>query len=221
VLAPTLPTPPPPQRRAFGKQSMSQPTLRSCPVPPLVDYFQTRPPPRWKPSLPPSTDGLLLLNQNTTEQPILPSLQAVLPFSRIDASRSFQHPSADSSSAAHSSNACRRWYRLRYEIRLNPISILQRCHRTQEPKSTGNIAYIPSSPSPQTLCDSIASIPQQSCLHSNPQLLPSSRLETMPSRLNAPVLTVDVGLIHKVDTRNVENLFSMWTGECTSLEFRP
>ena len=35
----------------------------------------------------------------------------------------------------------------------------------------------------------------------------------MPSRLDAPVLTVDVGLIHKVDTRNVENLFSMWTGE--------
>lgn len=33
----------------------------------------------------------------------------------------------------------------------------------------------------------------------------------MPSGLNAPVLTVDVGLIHKVDTRNVENLFSMWT----------
>ncbi|PBP17743.1 DUF1752-domain-containing protein [Diplocarpon rosae] len=33
----------------------------------------------------------------------------------------------------------------------------------------------------------------------------------MPSRLNAPVLTVDVALIHKVDTRNVENLFSMWT----------
>ncbi|PBP15511.1 hypothetical protein BUE80_DR013749 [Diplocarpon rosae] len=33
----------------------------------------------------------------------------------------------------------------------------------------------------------------------------------MPSRLSAPVLTVDVGLIHKVDTRNVENLFSMWT----------
>ncbi|KAF4635557.1 hypothetical protein G7Y89_g2528 [Cudoniella acicularis] len=33
----------------------------------------------------------------------------------------------------------------------------------------------------------------------------------MPARLDAPVLTVDVGLIHKVDTRNVENLFSMWT----------
>jgi len=33
----------------------------------------------------------------------------------------------------------------------------------------------------------------------------------MPSRLNTPVLTVDAGLIHKVDTRNVENLFSMWT----------
>ena len=40
----------------------------------------------------------------------------------------------------------------------------------------------------------------------------------MPSRLDAPVLTVDVGLIHKVDTRNVENLFSMWTGELQSLE---
>ncbi|PQE25416.1 DUF1752 domain containing protein [Rutstroemia sp. NJR-2017a BBW] len=33
----------------------------------------------------------------------------------------------------------------------------------------------------------------------------------MPSRLDTPVLTVDVGLIHKVDTRNVENLYSMWT----------
>ncbi|KAG9232410.1 hypothetical protein BJ875DRAFT_81021 [Amylocarpus encephaloides] len=33
----------------------------------------------------------------------------------------------------------------------------------------------------------------------------------MPARLSAPVLTVDVGLMHKVDTRNVENLFSMWT----------
>ena len=35
----------------------------------------------------------------------------------------------------------------------------------------------------------------------------------MPSRLDTPVLTVDAALIHKVDTRNVENLFSMWTGE--------
>lgn len=35
----------------------------------------------------------------------------------------------------------------------------------------------------------------------------------MPSRLDTPVLTVDVGLIHKVDTRNVENLFSMWSGK--------
>ncbi|KIN01192.1 hypothetical protein OIDMADRAFT_122620 [Oidiodendron maius Zn] len=33
----------------------------------------------------------------------------------------------------------------------------------------------------------------------------------MPATLDTPVLTVDVGLIHKVDTRNVENLFSMWT----------
>ncbi|CZT45871.1 uncharacterized protein RSE6_06227 [Rhynchosporium secalis] len=30
-------------------------------------------------------------------------------------------------------------------------------------------------------------------------------------QLTTPVLTVDAALIHKVDTRNVENLFSMWT----------
>lgn len=36
---------------------------------------------------------------------------------------------------------------------------------------------------------------------------------SMPSRLAAPVLTVDAAKMHKVDTRNVENLFGMWTGE--------
>lgn len=41
----------------------------------------------------------------------------------------------------------------------------------------------------------------------------------MPSRLDTPVLTVDVGLIHKVDTRNVENLFSMWTGELLPTDY--
>lgn len=35
----------------------------------------------------------------------------------------------------------------------------------------------------------------------------------MPSRLAAPVLMVDAAKMHKVDTRNVENLFGMWTGE--------
>ncbi|PVH70690.1 DUF1752-domain-containing protein [Cadophora sp. DSE1049] len=35
----------------------------------------------------------------------------------------------------------------------------------------------------------------------------------MPSRLNAPALTVDVRLKHEFDTRNVENLFRLWTGE--------
>lgn len=35
----------------------------------------------------------------------------------------------------------------------------------------------------------------------------------MPTRLAAPVLTVNAGKMHKVDTRNVENLFGMWTGE--------
>ncbi|KAI9672974.1 MAG: hypothetical protein M1817_003138 [Caeruleum heppii] len=33
----------------------------------------------------------------------------------------------------------------------------------------------------------------------------------MPTRLAAPVLTVDAAKMHKIDTRNVENLFGMWT----------
>ena len=36
----------------------------------------------------------------------------------------------------------------------------------------------------------------------------------MPSRLAAPVLTVDAGKMHKVDPRNVESLFGMWMGKC-------
>ncbi|MCJ1477749.1 hypothetical protein MMC13_006422 [Lambiella insularis] len=32
----------------------------------------------------------------------------------------------------------------------------------------------------------------------------------MPTRLAAPVLTVDANKMHKIDTRNVENLFGMW-----------
>jgi hypothetical protein len=40
----------------------------------------------------------------------------------------------------------------------------------------------------------------------------TSPLDTMPSRLAAPVLTVDAGKMHKVDPRNVESLFGMWTG---------
>ena len=35
----------------------------------------------------------------------------------------------------------------------------------------------------------------------------------MPISLQAPVLQVDANVIHKVDTSNPENLFSMWTGE--------
>jgi hypothetical protein len=45
----------------------------------------------------------------------------------------------------------------------------------------------------------------------------SGEASIMPATLDTPVLTVDVGLIHKVDTRNVENLFSMWTGEIALL----
>lgn len=35
----------------------------------------------------------------------------------------------------------------------------------------------------------------------------------MPIRLATPLLSVDVGKMSKVDTRNVENLFGMWTGK--------
>ena len=35
----------------------------------------------------------------------------------------------------------------------------------------------------------------------------------MPSRLSAPLLTVDAGKMHKVDTTNPENLHGMWMGE--------
>lgn len=35
----------------------------------------------------------------------------------------------------------------------------------------------------------------------------------MPFQLDTPVLTVDKGIIHKVDANNPQNLFSMWTGE--------
>ena len=38
----------------------------------------------------------------------------------------------------------------------------------------------------------------------------------MPIRLGAPVLTVDAGKMHQIDTSNVENLFSMWTGQFDS-----
>lgn len=41
----------------------------------------------------------------------------------------------------------------------------------------------------------------------------SSYSITMHSSLPAPVLQVDANVIHKVDTSNPENLFSMWTGE--------
>lgn len=35
----------------------------------------------------------------------------------------------------------------------------------------------------------------------------------MPIRLESPMLSVDAGKMHKVDTRNVENLMSMWTSK--------
>lgn len=41
----------------------------------------------------------------------------------------------------------------------------------------------------------------------------------MPSRLAAPVLTVDAGKMRKVDPRNVESLFGMWTGKSAKAMF--
>lgn len=41
----------------------------------------------------------------------------------------------------------------------------------------------------------------------------------MPFQLDTPVLTVDKGIIHKVDTGNPQNLFSMWTGEYAPTSF--
>lgn len=38
----------------------------------------------------------------------------------------------------------------------------------------------------------------------------------MPYRLDTHVLTVDANVIHKVDTANPANLYSMWTGEYTA-----
>jgi hypothetical protein len=35
----------------------------------------------------------------------------------------------------------------------------------------------------------------------------------MSPRLNAPVLSVDVAKMHKIDPRNVESLYGMWTGK--------
>lgn len=35
----------------------------------------------------------------------------------------------------------------------------------------------------------------------------------MPYRLDTHVLTVDANVIHKVDTGNPANLYSMWTGK--------
>ena len=47
------------------------------------------------------------------------------------------------------------------------------------------------------------------------------RIHTMPIRLESPLLSIDAGQLHKVDTRNVENLFGMWSGECSRNESTP
>jgi hypothetical protein len=82
----------------------------------------------------------------------------------------------------------------------------------------------PTTPSPKaTLEDFAISIANIHCnrvsLITAARVNEQDRIRTMPSRLETPVLTVDVGLIHKVDTRNVENLFSMWSGQCNEYLF--
>lgn len=45
------------------------------------------------------------------------------------------------------------------------------------------------------------------------EFLRASQSPVMPYRLSTHVLTVDANVIHKVDTANPANLYSMWTGE--------
>jgi hypothetical protein len=89
---------------------------------PLLDYFQTRHPLHGKTSLLPTTDCCFQTKTPYTGT----SLHTVQLFYRIDPSRSFQHLLRHPSSTLHSFNACRRQYRLRYEIRLNPIFTFDR-----------------------------------------------------------------------------------------------
>lgn len=121
-----------PQRRAFGENKAHPPTLHSCPVPTaarlLPDATSTS-----QEDLPSSNTGLLLPNQNTTQERT--SVNALQLFYRIDPSRSFQHLLHHPSSTLHSFNACRRTYRLRYEIRLNPIFTLDRTRPATTPTS--------------------------------------------------------------------------------------
>ena len=110
----------PPQRRAFGKQSMSNPRTRFLPSPTsrrlLPDATSST---CWKLSL--LTQRTAASKPNTTSNTIYcpPRKQC----NSSQASTRLDHSSI--SSKSHSSNACRRWYRLRYEIRLNPTPQLQ------------------------------------------------------------------------------------------------
>lgn len=53
------------------------------------------------------------------------------------------------------------------------------------------------------------------------RLIRASQPATMPYRLDTHVLTVDANVIHKVDTANPANLFSMWTGRSPTLASYP
>lgn len=43
----------------------------------------------------------------------------------------------------------------------------------------------------------------------------------MPSKLASSLLTVDTAKMHHIDTRNAENLYSMWSGKDISLTQPP
>ena len=63
----------------------------------------------------------------------------------------------------------------------------------------------------------IATVDKPIPIPSDPSSEPARPFEQstaiMPMTLEAPVLQVDANVIHKVDTTNPANLFSMWTGE--------
>jgi hypothetical protein len=63
-------------------------------------------------------------------------------------------------------------------------------------------------------------VPISSDSRSEPARALEQSADTMPMSLEAPVLQVDANVIHKVDTTNPANLFSMWTGEFTATRLR-
>lgn len=213
---PTPPGPSAPAQDYLGPASPAHPITSTQGQP---AYIQTRHPPERKPSLP-------ALHSLTISSSTKPNIRTTTPTSLFHPQYNYSTASTLRASSStfpsiyhqplpspHSFNACHRCYRLRYAIRLNPTKILLQHQLSAHPSTATKQAVYFNSTLPRPLSESIASISQQSCLRTYNRSCNRAEPNIMPSRLDAPVLTVDVGLIHKVDTRNAENLFSMWTGE--------